>query len=126
MYAVACAHLADVVCRFLFVTDYGIYWIHRLEHHPALYKHIHKPHHKWLSKQATSCRGTLTNTYLVPTPFASYAFHPVDGFAQAIPYHAFVFIFPIHRVLYAGLFVLVTLWTIFVCHAPFSAPHAQV
>jgi Fatty acid hydroxylase superfamily len=35
---------------FLLVTDYCIYWIHRLEHHPAVYKHIHKPHHKWVGK----------------------------------------------------------------------------
>jgi lathosterol oxidase len=31
-------------------NDVAIYWIHRLEHHPCLYKHIHKPHHKWISE----------------------------------------------------------------------------
>ena len=40
---------------FLVFTDACIYWVHRLEHHPLLYKHVHKPHHKWI----------------VPTPFAS-------------------------------------------------------
>lgn len=30
-------------------NDIGIYWIHRLEHHPSVYKYIHKPHHKWIS-----------------------------------------------------------------------------
>ena len=34
---------------FLAFTDYGIYWIHRWEHHPICYKWLHKPHHKWLS-----------------------------------------------------------------------------
>ena len=34
--------------RFLVFTDYCVYWIHRLEHHPAVYKYVHKPHHKWL------------------------------------------------------------------------------
>ena len=36
--------------RFLMVTDYSIYWIHRMVHLPLLYKHLHKPHHKWISQ----------------------------------------------------------------------------
>ena len=35
-------------------NDIAIYWIHRLEHHPSVYKFIHKPHHKWISKLFTS------------------------------------------------------------------------
>ena len=53
----------------------------------------------------------------VPTPFASHALHPVDEYMQSIPYHLFVFLFPLHRGLYLCLFVLVNLWTIFVCRA---------
>lgn len=55
---------------FLLFTDFLIYWIHRLEHHPSIYKYVHKPHHKWI----------------VPTPYAALAFHPVDGYAQSLPY----------------------------------------
>jgi len=45
---------------FLVFTDFCIYWVHRLEHHPRLYKHIHKPHHKWLGEFNFSCHsGTL-------------------------------------------------------------------
>ncbi|KAH8831665.1 fatty acid hydroxylase [Flagelloscypha sp. PMI_526] len=83
---------------FLVFTDYCVYWIHRWLHLPFLYKRLHKPHHKWL----------------VPTPFASHAFHPVDGFAQALPYHIYAYIFPMHRVLYLALFVAVNCWTIFI------------
>lgn len=44
-------------------NDIGIYWIHRLEHHPSVYKYIHKPHHKWIS----------ASTYpLVPRPNISH------------------------------------------------------
>lgn len=46
---------------FLLFTDFCIYWIHRYLHHPLVYKHLHKPHHKWI----------------MPTPFASHAFHPI-------------------------------------------------
>lgn len=35
---------------FLLFTDTAIYWIHRIEHHPSIYKHVHKPHHKWISE----------------------------------------------------------------------------
>ncbi|KAF9223437.1 hypothetical protein BS17DRAFT_781852 [Gyrodon lividus] len=83
---------------FLFFTDYAIYWVHRLLHHPALYKTFHKPHHKWI----------------IPTPFASHAFHPVDGYLQSVPYHLFIVFFPLHRWLYLGLFVFVNFWSILI------------
>ncbi|TFL04160.1 C5-sterol desaturase [Pterulicium gracile] len=86
------------IAMYLLFTDYLIYWIHRIEHIPVIYKHVHKPHHKWV----------------IPTPFASHAFHPIDGYAQSIPYHLFIFIFPLHRKLYLGLFVAVNFWSIFI------------
>jgi len=83
---------------FLVFTDYLVYWVHRTLHHPMIYKTIHKPHHKWL----------------IPTPFASHAFHPVDGYLQSVPYHLFIFLFPLHRWLYLGLFVFVNFWSILI------------
>jgi lathosterol oxidase len=35
---------------FMIWNDFLIYWIHRLEHHPSVYKYIHKPHHKWIGE----------------------------------------------------------------------------
>ncbi|RSL95576.1 hypothetical protein CEP52_011986 [Fusarium oligoseptatum] len=55
---------------YMVFNDLGIYWIHRLEHHPSIYKYVHKPHHKWI----------------IPTPWAAIAFHPVDGYLQSLPY----------------------------------------
>lgn len=81
---------------FLLFTDFGIYLIHRGLHHPSIYKYIHKPHHKWL----------------MPTPFASHAFHPLDGYAQSLPYHIFPFLFPLHKTTYVVLFLFVNVWTI--------------
>ncbi|TFY55165.1 hypothetical protein EVJ58_g8421 [Rhodofomes roseus] len=86
------------IAWFLVFTDYGIYWIHRWEHNPMWYKWLHKPHHKWV----------------VPTPFASHAFHPLDGYLQSIPYHFFIYVFPLHRLLYLGLFVFVNFWSILI------------
>ncbi|XDC62847.1 hypothetical protein R6Z07M_014029 [Ovis aries] len=75
--------LAASVLSFLFFTDMLIYWIHRGLHHRLVYKRLHKPHHVWK----------------IPTPFASHAFHPLDGFLQSLPYHIYPFIFPLHKLL---------------------------
>lgn len=44
-----------VISAILYIAfnDFAIYWIHRLEHHPSVYKYIHKPHHKWIGKSFT-------------------------------------------------------------------------
>ncbi|KAF2421258.1 C-5 sterol desaturase [Tothia fuscella] len=83
---------------FLMFTDFFIYWIHRGLHHPSVYKQLHKPHHKWI----------------MPTPYASHAFHPMDGFAQSIPYHVFPFIFPLQKFAYVCLFIFINIWTVMI------------
>jgi len=91
---------------FILFTDCLIYWIHRWLHHRLIYKFIHKDHHKWK----------------VPTPFASHAFHPLDGFAQSCPYHIYVFLFPMHKLLYLLLYVLVNIWTVSIHDGDFRVP----
>ncbi|KAJ5591857.1 uncharacterized protein N7459_002226 [Penicillium hispanicum] len=95
---------------FIFFTDSGIYWIHRYEHHPRVYRWLHKPHHKWV----------------VPTPFASYAFHPLDGWAQSLPYHVFPLLFPLQKAAYLGLFMFVTMWTVLIHDAEYLASSVVV
>ncbi|KAF2861965.1 putative sterol delta 5,6-desaturase [Piedraia hortae CBS 480.64] len=83
---------------FILFTDFCIYWIHRGLHHPIVYKHLHKPHHKWI----------------MPTPYASIAFHPLDGYAQSLPYHVFPFLFPLHKFAYILLFTFIQIWTVII------------
>lgn len=83
---------------FILFTDACIYCIHRWLHWPMVYKYLHKPHHKWI----------------VPTPFASHAFHPVDGYFQSLAYHVFPFIFPLHKVMYVVLFMVVNVWSVMI------------
>lgn len=83
---------------FIAFTDFCIYWIHRYLHHPLIYKHLHKPHHKWI----------------MPTPFASHAFHFLDGYAQGVPYHLFPFIFPLQKLAYVFLFTFINIWTVMI------------
>jgi len=100
------AYVAFSLVTFLMFTDCLIYWIHRGLHHGMMYRYIHKDHHRWK----------------VPTPFASHAFHPVDGFLQSVPYHLYPFLFPLHRILYLVLFVFVNLWTVSIHDADYRVP----
>ncbi|XP_064651240.1 lathosterol oxidase-like [Lineus longissimus] len=91
---------------FILFTDALIYWIHRFLHHKTIYKYIHKDHHRWK----------------VPTPFASHAFHPVDGFLQSCPYHIYAFLFPLHKFTYLILFVFVNMWTVSIHDGNYHVP----
>ncbi|CAI5757943.1 unnamed protein product [Candida verbasci] len=84
--------------KFILFTDCGIYFIHRFLHYPPVYKRLHKPHHKWI----------------VCTPFASHAFHPVDGWLQSIPYHLYGLFFPLNKISYLILFTAVNFWTVMI------------
>jgi sterol desaturase/sphingolipid hydroxylase (fatty acid hydroxylase superfamily) len=62
------------------VHDTYFYWFHRLMHHPRLFKHIHLVHHK------------STN----PSPWAAYAFHPLEAIIEQGIIFLFYFTIPIH------------------------------
>lgn len=46
----AWTYLVGSAGAFLLSTDYAIYWIHRTLHHPLIYKHVHKAHHRFISE----------------------------------------------------------------------------
>lgn len=94
------------VVTFIMFTDGCIYWIHRFLHLKSIYKVLHKDHHKWK----------------VPTPFASHAFHPLDGFLQSCPYHIYPFLFPLHKITYLLLFVFVNFWTVSIHDGDYRVP----
>ncbi|KAH8160903.1 hypothetical protein CIB48_g7330 [Xylaria polymorpha] len=50
----------------------------------------------------------------MPTPFASHAFHPIDGFSQSFPYHLYPILFPLNKYASVALFVFVNFWTIMI------------
>lgn len=86
------------IASFIFFTDCGIYLAHRWLHWPRVYKALHKPHHKWL----------------VCTPFASHAFHPVDGYFQSLAYHVYPVLLPLNKLTYLILFTFVNFWTVMI------------
>lgn len=72
------------------VHDTYYYWAHRFMHSRLLFNRVHRVHHQF------------TN----PTPFASYAFHPLEGMIEILILGLLLFVMPIHA--YAlGLYILI-------------------
>ena len=91
-------YLLGSIFAVLAVAETSIYWIHRALHTRFLYRHLHVFHHRFRE----------------PTPLASLAFHPLDSFAQALPYHLCALLFPLHVWVYNGFVTLVTIWAIMI------------
>ena len=72
------------------VHDAYFYWMHRMMHHPKLFKHIHLIHHK------------STN----PSPWTAYAFHPLEGFLESLIIPILAFGLPVHGAAYGMYFVV--------------------
>ena len=86
------------LCIYIALVEFGIYWMHRTLHtNKMLYKYIHGPHHKY-NKPSTL------------TPWASIAFHPVDGILQASPYAIFLFFVPVHYFTHVFLLFFSGVW----------------
>jgi Delta7-sterol 5-desaturase len=91
------AHMILSVVGLFFFTEFGVYWAHRSLHEVKwMYVHLHKPHH----------------LFLLPTPFASLAFHPVDSFLQFFPYHVYLFLVPMHAAIYLLALGAIMLWAV--------------
>ncbi|EHQ25885.1 sterol desaturase family protein [Mucilaginibacter paludis] len=80
--------LSVPVC--LVIHDTYFYWMHRLLHHPKLFRYTHLLHHK------------STN----PTPFASYSFHFIEAWTEGAVLLLIVFIIPVHVIAIALFTVL--------------------
>lgn len=64
----------------LLLHDTYFYWTHRTMHHKKLFRTLHLVHHK------------STN----PSPWAAYAFHPLEAIVEAGIFAVFLFTIPIH------------------------------
>jgi sterol desaturase/sphingolipid hydroxylase (fatty acid hydroxylase superfamily) len=80
-----------------FVHDTYFYWAHRLMHHPRLFKIFHLVHH-----QSTN-----------PSPWAAYAFHPLEAIVELGIFVLFLFLFPIHKSHLIIFFLLSIIYNIY-------------
>jgi sterol desaturase/sphingolipid hydroxylase (fatty acid hydroxylase superfamily) len=77
----------------ILLHDTWFYWTHRLMHHPGLFRAVHRDHH--LSRN--------------PTPWAAFAFSPMEAAVQAMIFPLAVFLFPLHPLAF-GMFMM---WQMF-------------
>jgi Delta7-sterol 5-desaturase len=95
------SHIFHFVVYFALV-ELGIYWMHRKLHtNKTLYKYIHLKHHQY-------------NTPETLTPWASIAFHPLDGILQASPYVAVMLIWPVHYLTHFMLLFFTAIWATYI------------
>jgi len=75
------------------IHDTYFYWMHRAIHHPRVFKLVHLVHH-----QSTN-----------PSPFAAYAFHPLEAILEAGIFLVFVFTIPVHfyHLIFFFLFMII-------------------
>lgn len=64
----------------LLLHDTYFYWTHRAMHHKKLFRTMHLVHHKSVN----------------PSPWAAYAFHPLEAVVEAGIFVVFLFTLPVH------------------------------
>jgi sterol desaturase/sphingolipid hydroxylase (fatty acid hydroxylase superfamily) len=79
------------------IHDTYFYWTHRAMHHPKLFKILHLVHHK------------STN----PSPWAAYAFHPLEAFVEAGVFIVFVMIMPVQTLHLFIFFFLMIVYNVY-------------
>lgn len=74
------------------VHDTYYYWAHRWMHRPRVFRHVHKLHHRFAD----------------PTPYAAYAFHPLEAVVEVAWFLPLAFIMPMHPGAVALYIVILT------------------
>lgn len=77
--------------------DTYFYWTHRLMHHPKLYPYFHKVHHLSVN----------------PSPWAAYAFHPLEAVVEIGIFVLFLFTIPIHKLHFFIFFLLSIIYNVY-------------
>lgn len=73
----------------IFIHDTYFYWTHRLMHHPHLFKYFHLVHHKSHN----------------PSPWASYAFHPLEAIVEGGIVPVIAFLLPVWTPLFIAFLI---------------------
>jgi sterol desaturase/sphingolipid hydroxylase (fatty acid hydroxylase superfamily) len=74
------AWLLGSVPVLIVLHDTYFYWMHRLAHHPAVYPSVHRVHHRSTD----------------PSPFTSFAFHPLEAVLENLFPLLAVLVLPLH------------------------------
>ena len=74
------AYFIFSVVAFILIHDTYFYWTHRAMHWKKIYRYVHKVHHMSVD----------------PTPWAAFAFHPLEAIVEVGIVPLMVFLMPIH------------------------------
>ena len=86
------AYFAFSIAIIAVLHDSYYYWAHRLMHHRAVYRRVHAVHHQFAN----------------PTPFAAYAFHPLEGIIEMAIVAVLLVVMPVHPAALAIYIVVLT------------------
>jgi lathosterol oxidase len=81
----------------LLMHDTYFYWAHRLMHHRILFKAFHLTHHR------------STN----PSPWAAYAFHPLEAIVESLIFVIFLFTIPVHTIHLTLFFIFSLIYNVY-------------
>jgi sterol desaturase/sphingolipid hydroxylase (fatty acid hydroxylase superfamily) len=81
----------------LIIHDTYFYWMHRLMHHPKLFRYFHLVHHR------------STN----PSPWAAFAFHPLEAVIEAGIFAVLVFSIPVMTIHFVVFFLIMMLYNVY-------------
>jgi Delta7-sterol 5-desaturase len=79
------------------VHDTYFYWMHRVMHHPKLFKLFHVVHHK------------STN----PSPWAAFSFQPAEAFFEAGIFAVLIMIMPLHLIHLFVFFLVMMVYNVY-------------
>jgi sterol desaturase/sphingolipid hydroxylase (fatty acid hydroxylase superfamily) len=85
------------VLLMIVVHDTYFYWAHRAMHHPRIFRYVHLTHHR------------STN----PSPWAAFAFHPLEAVAEAGIIFFIAFLFPVHASALLLFLVFMTVYNVY-------------
>ena len=81
----------------LLIHDTYFYWMHRLMHHPKLFRLFHVVHHKSSN----------------PSPWAAYSFHPFEAIVESLIFVIFLFTIPINSIHLTTFFVFSLIYNVY-------------
>jgi Delta7-sterol 5-desaturase len=64
----------------MFIHETYYYWLHRLMHHPKIYRFVHQVHHD----------------SIITSAWTAFSFHPIEGLLEALILPVIIFILPMH------------------------------
>lgn len=81
----------------LLIHDAYFYWIHRFMHWPPMYRLMHLTHHRSVN----------------PSPWAAFAFHPLEAVAEAGIIPILLLLLPLHPISFLGFVTFMLLFNIY-------------